>query len=228
MTKCIFITGTGTDVGKTYVSALILKKLKAMGFNCGYYKPVLSGAVKINDSLTPEDAKNVIEFASLNETPQNCISYMFEPATSPHLAAKLANTTINKAKIFDDFQTMKNKYDYLLIEGAGGITCPLYIETEVYLLSDLIKDMNTNIIIVANAELGTINSTLLTVEHALNKGIGIEGIILNNYDETNIIHIDNKNTIEKLTNIKVISVIKTNENEFNIDLSLLRNIFKGN
>lgn len=156
MTKCIFITATGTDIGKTYISALIVKKMREEGLNCGYYKPILSGAV----NGIPGDCKYVTETAGLNCNPMNCLTYCFEEAVSPHLAAKRQNIVISKEKILEDFKSKQQEYDYLLIEGAGGITCPINIENK-YLMNDLIKDMGTDIVIVADGGLGTINSVLL-------------------------------------------------------------------
>ena len=215
MTKCIFVTATGTDIGKTYVSALIVKNMREKGFNCGYYKPVLSGYTKKQN-----DCKYVIEVAGLKEQDTDCLTYCFDEAVSPHLAAKRSGIRISKEKILDDFKTKKQKYDYLLIEGAGGITCPLDLENN-YLLNNLIKDMETEIIVIADGGLGTINSVLLTCEYAKNNGIHINGIILNNYKD-NFMYEDNKNVIEKLTGVKVIATVKCNDKSIDITESVFK------
>ena len=221
MTKKIFITATGTDIGKTYVSALIVKKMREVGFNCGYYKPVLSGVETKNGKLTKSDCNYVVETAKLPAEANECVTYWWEEAVSPHLAAKRAGQIIETEKIKADFKKACDKYEYLLIEGAGGITCPLRLDNEKYLLKDLIKDLGTDIIIVADAGLGTINSTLLTVEYAKKNGINIQGIILNNYDSDNFMHIDNLKQTEYLTGEKVISKVRKNEN----DIELLNEYF---
>ena len=215
MTKCIFVTATGTDIGKTYVSALIVKNMREKGFNCGYYKPVLSGYTKEQN-----DCKYVIEVAGLKEQDTDCLTYCFDEAVSPHLAAKRTGTRISKEKILDDFKTKKQKYDYLLMEGAGGITCPLDLENN-YLLNNLIKDMETEIIVIADGGLGTINSVLLTCEYAKNNGINVNGIILNNYKD-NFMYEDNKNVIEKLTGVKVLATIKCNDKNIDITESVFK------
>ena len=215
MTKCIFVTATGTDIGKTYVSALIVKNMREKGFNCGYYKPVLSGYTKEQN-----DCKYVIEVAGLKEQDTDCLTYCFDEAVSPHLAAKRSGIRISKEKILDDFKTKKQKYDYLLIEGAGGITCPLDLENN-YLLNNLIKDMETEIIVIADGGLGTINSVLLTCEYAKNNGINVNGIILNNYKD-NFMYEDNKNVIEKLTGVKVIATVKCNDKNIDITESVFK------
>ena len=109
------------------------------------------------------------------------------------------------------------------IEGAGGITCPLVVEKEEkYLLKDLIWELGLSIIIVADAGLGTINSTLLTVEYARENGIEIEGIILNNYESDNFMHWDNLEQIETLTGINVVATVGYNSS----DIMLLEGLFK--
>ena len=223
MTKKIFITGTNTDVGKTYVSALIIKKMREAGFDCGYYKPVVSGVLELGGRLIDSDPSYIIKFADLDAQAEDCVSYWWKEALSPHLAAKRANTVINIEKIKSDYAKICKKYDYLLIEGAGGITCPLILEKdEKYLLKDLIWELGLSIIIVADAGLGTINSTLLTVEYAKENGIEVEGIILNNYEADNFMHWDNLQQIEDLTGINVVATISRGAS----DIMLLEGLFK--
>ena len=222
MTKCLFITATGTDIGKTYVSALIVKKMRELGLNCGYYKPVLSEKKKKNNELIPGDCKQVIDTSGLNCKPMNCLSYCFEEAVSPHLAAERQNQEISKDKILEDYDNKKREYDYLLIEGAGGITCPINLKNN-YLMNDLIKDMNTSIIIVADGGLGTINSVLLTVEYAKNRDIPIIGIILNNYVD-NFMYEDNARVIEDLTGLKILAKVKKNDTDIDINNTIFEEV----
>lgn len=224
MTKGIFITATGTDVGKTYISALLVKKMYDYGFNCGYYKPVLSGAESIDGKLIPGDCVYAVKTAGLNKQPEKCASYIFQNAVSPHLAARLENKEIKLEKIINDFNLTKSEYDYLITEGAGGITCPLILNK--LSMSDLIKELNQNIIIIADAALGTINSTLLTVEYAKTRDIKIKGIILNNYNPADLMHRDNLTSIEKVTAIKVIATVEKNAKEINIEKEDLLKIFE--
>ena len=223
MAKKIFITGTGTDVGKTYISALIVKKMREAGFNCGYFKPVISGVTEMCGHLMDSDANYVIQTANIPAEPENCVSYYWQEAVSPHLAAKRKNQEIDIDKIKYDFAQINKKYDYLLIEGAGGITCPLKINSEEkYLLKDLIWELGLSVIIIADAGLGTINSTLLTVDYARANGIEIEGIILNNYESDNFMHWDNLEQIERLTGINVVATVSNGAS----DIMLLEGLFK--
>lgn len=210
MSKSIFITGTGTDVGKTFVSALILKELTKLNVNCAYYKPVLSGAILENGVLHAGDCEYVINFAGLNQQPLNSAGYVFEDAVSPHLAARNQGVTIDKDKILNEFRAIRG--DYLLVEGAGGITCPLSLEPSTYLMSDLVKDLGLEIVVVADASLGTINSTLLTLEYAKSKDLKIKGVILNRFIKNNLMHNDNLKTIEKLSGVSVLGIVEENSN----------------
>jgi dethiobiotin synthetase len=223
MAKKIFITGTDTDIGKTYISALIVKKMRESGFNCGYFKPVISGVTEMCGHLVDSDANYVVQVANIPTEAEKCVSYFWQEAVSPHLAAKRKNQEIDIDKIKYDFAQINKKYDYLLLEGAGGITCPLKINSaEKYLLKDLIWELGVSIIIVADSGLGTINSTLLTVDYAKSNGIEIEGIILNNYELDNFIHWDNLEQIETLTGINVVATVSNGSN----DIMLLEGLFK--
>lgn len=217
MSKNIFITATGTDVGKTYISALILKKMRKAGFNAGYFKPVLSGVTEKEGKLTESDCNFVVSTAKIPTTADDCVTYWWREAVSPHLASQRAGVNIDINKIKQAFGEKQKQYDYLLIEGAGGITCPIILKnSKKYLLKDLIKDLGVNIIIVADGGLGTINSTLLTVEYARQNNIKVEGIILNNFNPKNFMHQDNLKQVEYLTDVKVISTVQKNQTDINL------------
>ncbi len=217
MSKNIFITATGTDIGKTYVSALIVKKMREEGYNCGYFKPVLSGVVEKGGKLVESDCNYVVNTAKIPTSADDCVAYWWKEAVSPHLAAKRAGMEIDIQKIKEEFVQKNKEYDYLLIEGAGGITCPLRLENgEKYLLKDLIKELSAPIIIVADGGLGTINSTLLTVEYARANGIKIAGIILNNFDKDSFMQQDNLKQVEYLTGVKVVATVAKGEKEIRL------------
>lgn len=225
--KSIFVTATGTDIGKTYISALLVKKLRESGLNCGYYKPALSGAIKQPDgNLLPGDCDFVVKTSKLNIKPTDCVTYCFEEAVSPHLAAERLGVKIEKSKIKSEFEQREKDYDYLVVEGAGGITCPFNMKEEVLLLPDIIKALGLNIVIVADGGLGTINSVLLTVEYAKQQGINIKGLILNNFEEDNFMHLDNKKQIERLTGINVLATVKKGDKDLNISTNDLLKIWE--
>ena len=227
MNKGIFITGTDTDVGKTFVTAYVVKTMRDKGIQAGYYKAALSGAYYEKDQLIPGDAKFVMALGDFQEPYNQCVSYTFEDAVSPHLAAQRIGVEINLDKIQQDYTVLTQKYDYVVVEGSGGIICPLKVKDQtVILLEDVIKCLNLDTLVVARAGLGTINHTVLTVKYIQSKNLLVKGIILNEYEEGNSLHEDNKRMIERLTGVEVIAVMPRLQKEsmrFDINLEKIMN-----
>ncbi len=213
MPRGIFVTATGTDVGKTYISGELLKRIRNLGVNAGYFKAALSGAElsENNGSLIAGDAHYVYEASGLQGNPNDSIPYIFEVPASPHLAAQINNIQISMKTIMDHYENHSKNYDFILSEGSGGIICPIFLDEEKIMLTDVIKALNVDIVIVADAGLGTINSTMLTLEYAIAKGIGIRGIILNRFDKENFIHRDNLRVVNELMGLKVYTCIDNGE-----------------
>lgn len=226
MGKKIFITATGTDIGKTFVTALIVKKLRDAGYNAGYYKAALSGAEVTEDGLIPGDAYYVNKIANINEKMDNLVSYIYKEAVSPHLASQIEGNPVEINKVVEDFSNALLKYDYLTMEGSGGIVCPIRYDHIKILLEDIVKELGLSTLIIADAGLGTINHVVLTVEYLKNRNISIKGIILNRYCENNLLYEDNKKMIELITKIPVIAVVKENDKELNIDINKLLEIYE--
>ncbi|OFI06747.1 ATP-dependent dethiobiotin synthetase BioD 1 [Clostridium acetireducens DSM 10703] len=208
MTKGIYIVGTDTDVGKTVVSAGIMHVLRSKGYNATYFKAALSGAlIDKNNNIVPEDTRLVSTLSNLKEDYQNTTAYIFKTAVSPHLASKIENIEINVEHIKEKFNSLKNKYDYIVAEGSGGICCPLIEkENKVYMLYHLIKELNIPVLLVSTTKVGSINHTLLTIEFIKKLGINIKGIIFNSFKNT-FYEKDNINIIKKLTNIPIIATL---------------------
>lgn len=215
MARGIFITGTGTDIGKTYVTALIIKRLRETNINCGYYKAALSGEERRDGKLIAGDANYVYNIANIKGDPNDAVSYIFQQAVSPHLAAKLNNVEISMDKIKKDFYSIKNKYDYITVEGSGGIVCPISAGKEKIMLDNIIKIFKLPAIVVADAGLGTINSTILTLQYMKEKNISVKMILLNNYNHEDIIHIENK---RYLSDNLLIPVYTCNKNANNLEI----------
>lgn len=226
MSKGIFITATGTDVGKTYVTSLIVKFLCQNGMNAGYYKAALSGADVVDGELIPGDCKVVADMAGLVARPQDMVSYIYQTAVSPHLAAQIEKQPIEIEVILADFAKAKQRYDYITVEGSGGIICPLRLDENELMLVDIIKLLGLDILVVASAELGTINSVVLTVDYARNRDILVKGIILNKYDGSNLLHRDNKKSIERLTGLPVIACVANNDQALTLDAKILYECYK--
>lgn len=206
MKKGIFITATGTDVGKTYVSGLLTKQLRESGIDCGYYKPVLSGAIVENDKIIAGDAEHVTQTAGLGGNSIERVSYIFKPAVSPHLASEIEGRPINLNKIVEDFKNAAEKHKFTVVEGAGGIICPLNLDENLFIY-DIPKALNLDVIVVADGGLGTINNTFLTVDFIKRLGLNIKGIILNKFEHENFMHRDNLRVVERICGVKVIGTV---------------------
>lgn len=217
MIKSFFITGTGTDIGKTYVTALILKDLREMGVDAMYYKAAMSGCGRIGNKLIPVDSKYVCEVTGIKEDPNDLVSYTFENPVSPHLAAQIENKPIRLDKIKKDYENIKQNHDAVVVEGSGGLICPINLQDDNLMLTDIIKALELETIIIANAGLGTINDTLLTVEYARQKGIKVLGIVLNYFDKSNPMHQDNKTVIERLGKVPVVATVSDGDDFINLN-----------
>lgn len=221
MGKGIFITATGTDIGKTYVTALIVKKLKEAGYHAGYYKAALSGAECITDS----DAGDVKRISGITQEDDTLISYLYKEAVSPHLAARMEGNPVDLNKVAEDFRKVMEEYEYVTVEGSGGIVCPIrWDETGKLLLEDVIRVLELNTIVVADAGLGTINAAVLTVEYLRWHGIGVKGVILNHYTG-GVLQEDNVRMIEALAHVLVLAKVKPQDTELDMDIESLLDLF---
>ena len=229
MGKALFITGTGTDVGKTFVTALIVKCLKDAGLDAGYYKAAISGAEKDEEdgTLHAGDALYVKEIAELSETQEELVSYVYEAAVSPHLAAQLDNNPIDFDVVEKDFRRALSRHEYITMEGSGGIICPLRWDKEQHvILDDLVLRLGLGALIVADAGLGTINAAVLTVEHLRARNIPVRGIILNRFHDGDIMEEDNLDMVEALTGVKVVATVKSGDEALDMDARELAALYQ--
>lgn len=205
MGKALFVTGTGTDIGKTYVTGLIVKCLRDAGFAAGYYKAALSGAeVAADGTLLPGDALHVAHAAGLNAADVT-VSYVYRDAVSPHLAAQIEHRSMDFAKVAQDYRRAKEHTDYLTVEGSGGIICPLRWDGDEHVvLDDLAVRLGLSALVVADAGLGTINAAVLTAEHLRARGIPLRGFIFNNW-QGGLMQEDNVRMVEEITGARVLA-----------------------
>lgn len=157
--KGFFVTGIGTDIGKTVVSAILVEAM-----NADYWKPIQCGNLDFTDSNFIRDYTNKHQTIH----PE---SYLFPEPVSPHLAAKLNSKNID----LEIINSVKSN-NYLIVEGAGGLDVPL---SDKYLIKDLIKIMQLPVIVVSMNYLGSINHSLLTIDALKQENIPIAGIIFN-------------------------------------------------
>ena len=126
MSKAIFLTGTGTDIGKTFIAGLIVKKLAQAGKNPAYYKAAMSGNDRRSDeSLIPGDALFVRQMSGISQPLDEMCPYVYENAWSPHLASRVEGNPVDLAVVREGFAKVTEIYDYITMEGRGGILCPL-------------------------------------------------------------------------------------------------------
>ena len=205
MGKVLFVTGTGTDIGKTYVTGLIVKCLRDAGLSAGYYKAALSGAeVAADGTLLPGDALHVARVAGLDAADVT-VSYVYRDAVSPHLAAQIEHRPMDFAKVAEDYRRAKERTDYLTVEGSGGIICPLrWDDDEHVVLDDLAVRLGLTALVVADAGLGTINAAVLTAEHLHARGIPLRGFIFNNW-QGGLVQEDNVRMVEEITGAHVLA-----------------------
>lgn len=222
MGRGLFVTGTGTDVGKTYVTALMVKKLKDAGLSAGYYKAALSGA----ESIEKSDAGYVKKVSGISQPDETLLSYLYETAVSPHLAAKLEGNPVELNKVRQDYMQVFHAYDYVTVEGSGGIVCPIRCDDEQeILLEDIVRMLELPAVIVAAAGLGTINSAVMTAEYLRNHGIQAEGVILNHYSG-GVMQEDNIRMIEKLANLPVLALVAKDDTELDINIERLISFYR--
>ncbi len=197
-----FVTGTDTEVGKTYVTVFLLNYFRKLGWKVGAFKPVESGVSETTISdfqllsdATGENAKTL---------------YKLEKPLAPYIAAMEDGVEIDIEKIVDFAKKDALNYDIYFVEGAGGLMVPV---TEEILMIDIIKKIGFEVILVARTNLGTVNHTLLSIEALQNRGIKINQVILNEIIKTPLENIkQNIEMIEKFSNVKVGKVIRFNEN----------------
>ena len=193
MTAGIFITGTDTDVGKTVVSAGLALVLRDRGMKVGVMKPVATGCYGKDGRLISQDAAFLME-AAQNEFPPLSSPSRFRNPLSPSVAAMLEKKEVDVPGILKSYRELQKHYDFLIVEGIGGLMVPLKKD---YYVANLIRDMGLPIVIVSYAGLGAINHTLLTVDAATIRGLTVRGVIFNRVSVTNY-------SLAELTNPKVI------------------------
>lgn len=174
--KGIFITATDTEVGKTFVSALLLRALLKQKIKAAYLKPVASGCKTENGILVSEDLLFMEKFTGVKMKQDLHCPVRYQKPLAPIAAAMLEKKPVNLVKIIKAFDNLKQEYSALIIEGIGGVMVPL---RKHYLVLDLIAEFGLPALVVSRPTLGTINHTLLTISVLKNRGIPIAGFLTN-------------------------------------------------
>ena len=226
MAEALFITGTGTDVGKTFVTGLIVKKLKESGRNAAYYKAAMSGNERAADgSLIPGDARYVKEVSGISQPLETMCPYIYETAVSPHLASRLEGHPVQIDVVERGFKKLCTQYDFITMEGSGGILCPVCFDEGELWLEDVIQKLSLSCLIVADAGLGTINSVVLTAEYMRARHIPVKGIILNHFHPGDVMEEDNLLMCEHRTGLRVLACIQDGDTKLSMDADALAALY---
>ena len=207
----VFVTGTGTEVGKTVVSAVIARMAAVEGRSVKVFKPAVSGLDELADlhgrKPTWDDAKLLSDHQLLRlasgsaQSDDEIAPYRFGPAVSPHLAAEMDEEWIEVETIESRATEAMEGCDTFVCEGVGGFLVPL---TPEYLIRDFAVFLDLPVVVVANPWLGTISDTLLTVEAIRNAGLEIVSVVMTPWpDSAGDLERSNRNTISRLGEISV-------------------------
>ena len=227
MAKALFITGTGTDVGKTYITGLILKKLKENGLSAAYYKAAMSGNLRRPDGgLIPGDACHVKKVSGISQPLADMCPYIYEAAVSPHLASRLEGNPVRMEVVRQGFHKLCAQYEYITMEGSGGILCPLCYDEAKIQLTNIIQELSLSCLIVADAGLGTINNVVLTAEYMRARKIPIAGILFNHFHPGSVMEEDNLRMCESLTGLKVLACVKEGDTDLAMDVQKLISLYQ--
>lgn len=198
-----FITGTDTDVGKTYVTCLLLDALKRVGRSAAGFKPFCCGdrgdAIRLlqssADGLSLEDVNPV---------------WLKVPA-APYVAALMENRKLDLAAIRTAFGSLAAKHDTVLVEGAGGWEVPVSAGITV---ADFAQSLALPVIVVVNNKLGALNHALLTIKSIQSRGLTCAGVIMNHvHDERDPASITNRATLEAFTDVPILAEVMHGETE---------------
>ena len=209
--KGIFITGTDTDVGKTIITAGLLKLYRSNGIDAVPMKPVQTGCESQNGKFSAPDLDFALDYSKLtcsDEELKLMAPHCYEPVCSPHLAGSLAGKFPEVKTIISHLKKLEKRRELVLAEGAGGIMVPL---NKNEMMLDLMKATDYPVILVSHTGLGTINHTLLSIETLRRANIEIMGVIFNNtkppQKESAFIREDNIKTISNQGKVKILGII---------------------
>lgn len=197
----LFVTGTGTGVGKTIVSAALLASMKAAGESVRAYKPIVTGLAEPPGEW-PHDHEVLALAAGM--AAEDVAPVRFDPPVSPHLASAMFGGRIEPASLIAGARA--HSADVLVVEGVGGLLVPL---TDDFSVRDLAVELGLSLVIASSPELGTINHTLLTIEAARTVGLEVAAVVLTPWpDAPSEMEISNSETIARLGGVAVATLRK--------------------
>jgi dethiobiotin synthetase len=192
-----FVTGTGTEVGKTVVAAVIARSLAAEGQKVAVFKPAVTGLSEPGEA----DHELLRRASGSAQSDEQIAPYRYDPPTSPHLAAELAGERIEPPRLLRAARRAEADADVLVCEGVGGLMVPL---APGYMVRDFARELGLPVIVAAPPDLGTINHTLLTLEAARAAGLDVALVALTPWpQDPDPIQISNRRTLETLGGVPV-------------------------
>ena len=219
--KSYFITGTDTDVGKTWIIAGLARAFRNMGVNIGIMKPFAAGTLQ-KTGFKSKDVEILSRAAKVND-PENLVNPQFFPIpASPYTAMKNSevHVKVNVDLILQNFKKLSSIHDSILVEGMDGIMTPI---KKNYYVTNLINDLNLETIIVTRTRIGTLNHTIMTCKMAKKYGIQVKGIIINQIDldgyDVDVL----KDDIEDVTGFSVLGTVPFFKT---FDIDQIANIFQ--
>jgi dethiobiotin synthetase len=196
----IFVTGTGTGVGKSVLSAVLCAGLAASGRRVAGFKPVVTGLDDPVDEW-PRDHELLAVAAGSGQTPEEVTPVVFGPPVSPHLAAELAGVPLEPPELVAHARALAAEVDVLVAEGVGGLLVPI---TPGYLIRDLALELGFPVVIASHPALGAINHSLMTIECARAAGLRVAGVVLTPWpDQPGDVELSNLETIARLGDTRV-------------------------
>ncbi len=221
MLKSLFVTGTDTDVGKTYITAGLGAVIRKMGIDVGVMKPFAAGSAQKKGYKSKDIV--IISKAAQACDPENLVNPQFFPIpASPYTAWKNLKTKPKISTILSSFKKLSKLHDMILVEGMGGIMTPILKD---YYITNLIKEMKIPAVIVTRSKIGTVNHTIMTVKMCNAYKIPIKGIIINDFDSDGYKIKELTRDFKSLTKVPVLGSIPFINNFTNASLY---KIFKKN
>jgi dethiobiotin synthetase len=200
--KSFFVTGTDTDVGKTYITAGLAVTFRKMGLDVGVMKPFAAGTAQ-KKGFKSEDVKILSKSAQVHD-PENLINpQFFKIPASPYTAWKKLKIKPKVSTILSSFKKLSKLHETILVEGMGGVMTPILKD---YYITNLIKEMKIPALIVTRSKIGTVNHTIMTVKMCEKYKIPVKGIIINNFDAGYPIK-QLTSDLQNLTGVKVLGSI---------------------
>jgi len=176
MIKSLFVTGTDTEVGKTWCTLALMEYFKNQGLRVAGMKPIASGCHKRFTGFMNRDAEQISELSDLDALYDLVNPYAFSPAIAPHIAAAEVGQTIDLDNIIDKYHQLAAQADIVIVEGAGGWRVPINATES---MKDIALAMKAQVILVVGLRLGCINHALLTAETIIADGCELAGWIAN-------------------------------------------------